>query len=204
MLTEGTSRPHLLCMFNPGIGWQCAVDRCVGLIFAMSLWNMSVRLECDAMMADYAGQVRVACGTLAKSMPYLTAHLTALKEGLPILRTMKVKEDEEGEDDVTAAEVRSGRQSVLKAIKEAPAARVVSLQPAKSKDISSSKARTRSSSSNELDRAIAMERQHRIGYRRGPSGPVKKTLPRLLWLLSPTPRSRRKTSNFPASRLPRR
>ena len=153
MLMEGTSRPHLLCMFNQGIGWQCAIDRCVGLIFAMSLWNVSVRLEGDAMMADYAGQVRVACATLTKSMPYLTAHLTTLKEGLPILRTMKVKEEEEGEDEVTAAEVRSGRQSVLKAIKEAPAARVVSLQPVKSKDSGGTKAKTRSSSSTEVDRA---------------------------------------------------
>ena len=93
----------------------------------MSMWNVSLRLDGEPVMADYAGQVRVACEAVTKAMPFLTAHLTALKEGLPILETMKVEEGEQGEDEATAAEVRGGRQSVLKAIKDAPAARVRTL-----------------------------------------------------------------------------
>ena len=158
LLLESTSRPHLLCMFNAELSWQTSIDRCVGLIFAMSLWNVSLRLDGEQSMAECAGQVRLACEAVTKTMPFLTAHLTALKEGLPILKTMKVKDEEEGEDEATAAEVRGGRQSVLKAIKDAPAAKVLALQPAKGKDTIVSAASTRSSSSCDLEKAMELER----------------------------------------------
>ena len=158
MLLEGTSRPHMLCMFNPGLSWKSAIDRCVGIIFALSQWNVSMRFDGDLDNAQCAGQVRMACEAVAKTMPFLTAHLTALKEGLPILKTMKVKEDEELEDEATAAEVRGGRQSVLKAIRDAPTARVMYLQSTKPKESKASTSKTRSSSSSDLDKAIELEK----------------------------------------------
>ena len=157
LLLEATSRHHLLCMFNAAVSWQTAVDRSVALIFALSMWNVSLRLDGPQALPEYAGQARVACEAVTKTMPFLTAHLTALKEGLPILRTMRVKEDDD-EDEATAADIRGGRQSVLKAIQDAPSAKVVSLQPAKAKEPKAAAAKTRAGSSTDVEQAVEAER----------------------------------------------
>ena len=130
--------------------------RGVGLVLALPLWNVSVRMDGALCQTELIGLAKVSCEKMMLQQPFLSAHLDALIRGLPLTRSMKPKDDEGEEDEVTAEEVRSGRQTVLKAPRDVPGAKVVL---AGVKDKSKGGATTRGSGAGDAEQAADLERQ---------------------------------------------
>ena len=149
------SKPHLVYVPGEGLCTETVIGRGVALIMALPNWNVSVRLQGDHTEAELAGFARVACESVAKMLPFQSAHLEALQRGLTVTRVMRPKEDIGEDVEQTAQEVRSGVQGVLKPVPDVPAAKVV--LPGLTGKEKASKASTRASSSVDAEKAAALE-----------------------------------------------
>lgn len=137
-----------------GHSLEVVVERGVGLIMALSLWNVSVWRDGELNKTEVAGLVRVGIEKVTCRMAHLTAHLEALIRGLPITLKMKPKEDAAEEEEQQASDLRSGKETVLRGHKDAVAAKVV-LNVDKGRGATT----TRAGSSTDAEAAAELERQ---------------------------------------------
>ena len=162
-LQSQSTQPHLLYLPHPGHDKGNLVERAVGLLYCLPLWNVSIRIDGDLVNQDVAAQVRSSTSsteTIKLRQPFLTAQCHALKSGLAVTKKMKPREDVDAEptpDEQTQEEIRAGRQSVLS--KAAPAAKVVLNVPKPKAVSSSSVPQTRAATTSEMDIALEMEKQ---------------------------------------------
>jgi hypothetical protein len=149
------TKPHLLYLPHPGLAKESMVSRGVSLLLSLREFNISVRMQGEQSKTELAGMVNVCLEKVVAQLPFLTAQLDALWRGLPILKTMKVKEEEPQENEQTSQDIRSGKQSVLKAVSGIPQSRVVPQPPKVPRKTASN---TRASSSTDAVTAADIER----------------------------------------------
>ena len=153
--TVDATKPHLLYLPHPGLPKETVVARGVSLLLSLRDFNISVRMQGEQSKTELSGMVNVCMEKVVAQLPFLSAQLDALWRGLPILKTMKVKEEEPQDSEQTIQEIRSGKQSVLKPVSGIPQSRVVPTPPKVPRKTASN---TRASSSSDAASAAEIER----------------------------------------------
>ena len=73
--------PHFIYLPHPGHSREQVLERCVGLMYSLPLWNISARQDGEMETSELAAQARVCGERVKQRQPYLTAHLDALRNG---------------------------------------------------------------------------------------------------------------------------
>ena len=106
-----TCKEHLVFLPHTSLEMEEILERAVALMFTLKNWNASIRLGGELSGPELEGEVRVSADKL--QMPFTTTQRDALIRGVPMVKGLRPKTEEQEDQDATMTQVRQQKQTVL-------------------------------------------------------------------------------------------
>ena len=144
------TKPQLLYLPHYGLSRGTVLERAVGLMYSLPLWDIAIRQDGALDVEELSAQVRVCTERVKLRHPFLQSHLDALRHGRPLTNVLLPgTEEDQGEAAATELAAKGKEEAVPDPVEDAEHKNA--LRPAKRKARRGPAAQTASSSSSDGD-----------------------------------------------------